>query len=118
MPCGRPGRWRGIVLGPAVLAGVQGCSQGVPGVDLGGWVRSSYVTQHPDAATAPYGTWQAALRRPGLTTLVQAVQDGCGQNESGGGGEPVTDSGVTCGRDAFVWAPDGVDAPSRSSSGP
>jgi hypothetical protein len=112
MPGRRSGRWLAILLGSAVVAGVQGCSQGVPGVDLSSWVRSPYVAQQRDHATAAFATWLAALRHTGLSTQVQAVQDGCGQYIAGGGGAPVTDWGVTCGREVVVSvaAPDGIDA--------
>jgi hypothetical protein len=59
-----------------------------------------------------HSAWLTALRRTGLSTQVQAVQDGCGQYVAGGGGAPVTDWGVTCGREVVVSvaAPDGVGA--------
>lgn len=112
MPGRRSGRCSAILLGLVLMTGTQGCSQGVPSLDLGTWVRSPYITQQRSSATVAFGTWLSALRGTGLTAWVQAVQDGCGQYVSGGGGEPITDWGVTCGREVVVSvaARTGVDA--------
>jgi hypothetical protein len=108
----RTGWWRVALLGAVAGLSLQGCSQGAPSVNLGTWVRSPYVVQLRARTTTTFGTWLSALRGTRLAARVTAVADGCGQyaDGSGGGLDPLTDWGVTCGREVVValTAPGGL----------
>lgn len=113
MPRCRYRWWPGALLGVVVVLGVQGCAQDAPRLDLGSWVHSEYVADQRSPAATAISSWLSALQRSGLTPVVRAVADGCGEDKAGAGGfEGISDWGVTCDREVVVsiQAADGVDA--------